>query len=176
MQYKKSNLQRLKHTVNLFLELFGQCEIFDETLGEIIHAPIRQLNWRVLPPGQHPWAQLKATLRAVIQASRRGNQDVVEHRMETINRYGPSFVAVGQAGFHGYVVFGFPEINRFMLESSFEGNATYVFDERWEKLTQLTKAEILVNNLQSARVIHREASWPREIARLLAGVNHRRAA
>ncbi len=100
---------------------------------------------------------------------------MVENRLETINNYGPTFVAIGDGGFHGYVIFGFPEHGLFLLESSFEGNATYVFGERWEALSQLTKKEILAGNLQTARVIHRAVSWHGEIRQML-GIRRKKAA
>jgi hypothetical protein len=59
---------------------------------------------------------------------------VIRHRFETINGYNPDFVGVGQAGFRGYVIFGLTEKNLFVCESIYTGNATYVFDKRWEEL------------------------------------------
>ena len=44
---------------------------------------------------------------------------------------------------------------------------TYVFGEDWEQLSQMTKAEILTNELQRDRVIHREG-WDGRIRDILA--------
>jgi len=89
-------------------------------------------------------------------------QIVIRYRLKTITLYDPEFVAIGQAGFEGYLVFGFPAKNLFILESLYTGNATYIFEENWETLSKLTKAEILRDGLQKERIIHREG-WERNI-------------
>jgi hypothetical protein len=73
----------------------------------------------------------------------------------------------GQAGFEGYLIFGFTEKDLFVLESLVYGNATYVLGSNWESLAGLTKKEILAADLHVARIIHRQG-WDSEIARLLA--------
>jgi len=79
-------------------------------------------------------------------------------------------VAVGQAGFHGYVVFGFPDRDLYMLESTKINNATYVFAKNWKLLSQMTKAEILNSALYTDRIIHRK-NWHWRVNRLLNGKN-----
>jgi len=83
-----------------------------------------------------------------------------------VNKYGPEFLAVGRAGFWGYVIFGFPDKDIYILESIYFGNATYVFADNWETLSTKTKAEILDAKLQKDRIIHKE-SWDRNIHALL---------
>ena len=94
------------------------------------------------------------------------NSAVIDKRFETINEHQPDFVAIGRAGFSGYVVFGFPSKNTFVLESTEINNATYIFDDSWESLSQKTKAEVLNEDLHKHRVIHRE-SWFSEVAKIL---------
>lgn len=105
-------------------------------------------------------------LEVVVRDAPGTNQPVVEYRLERVNRYQPKFVAIGRAGFRGYVIFGFPEKNLYVLESAYIGNATYVFAENWEELSKRTKAEILSESLQLRRIIHRDG-WDSEIDRLL---------
>lgn len=160
--YNLANNGAILHRVNLFLESVGRCEVFTENLARIIQAPIRRLNWNVLPPGQTPWRQLEPILRPLIQRERPALHDVISNRLETINAHGPAFVALGQGGFGGYVIFAFPDRNMYLMESINFGNATYGFGEDWQTLSQRTKAEILNNNLHTQRVIHREG-WHAEI-------------
>ena len=75
-------------------------------------------------------------------------------------------IAQGRGGFSGYIVFGFPRKNLYVLESLYYGNATYVFRENWEKLSQLSKAVILSGNLQTARIVH-QPGWEKEVRHLL---------
>jgi hypothetical protein len=154
------------HVVNLFLELFGQCHVLTEDLNEIIPAEVRRLNWRILPPGQRPWGELRNQLEEVIKQQPRGNQPVIMKRLETINNYRPEFVAVGQAGFNGYLIFGFPAHKLYVLESTQVNNATYVFAEDWEALSKKTKVEILNHDLQEDRIIHRK-TWFYRVRTLL---------
>lgn len=165
IRYNERNTSALLHRVNLFLEIFGKCEVFTDDLNRIIHAPIRRLNWQILPRGRNPWPQVVEQVETIIQRNRPALQQIIRDRLKTLNSYGPGFVAVGHGGFHGYLVFAFPERSLYLLESIYFGNATYGFGEDWEQLSQLTKAEILHNDLHSHRIVH-QADWETELSRL----------
>jgi hypothetical protein len=167
IQYTEANKELLKHTLNLFLEIFGECQVFMEDLNEVIKPPIRRLNWKILPTGRMPWEQLRQELEPIIKSAPEGNRPFILHRLETINSFNPDFTAVGKAGFNGYVIMGFPNKNIYVCESIFYGNATYIFAERWEELSKKTKAEMLDDNLQEERIIHRVERWDRRIRELL---------
>lgn len=159
--------ERIRHVVNLFLELFGQCQILDSSNEAILlPVPIR-LNWQILPAGQRPWEVMRAELEPLIRSAPRGNRSLVAWRFEAVNNFGPSFTAVGQAGFRGYVAFGFPEKGLYVLESMHNGNATYLFGSNWEELSKLSKGEILNSNLQVDRLIHR-TGWQSRLDQYLA--------
>lgn len=164
--YNDSNEEAIKHKINLFLEIFGECDVLHESLDAIIRAPITRLNWEVLPQGNYPWRELRGRIQGIIEKESEGNQIVIEERLEKINSYEPEFVAVGRAGFSGYLVFGFPGKGFYVLESLYYGNATYVFDRDWHTLSQLTKSEIINGGLYLYRIVHRK-SWFGEIARVL---------
>lgn len=152
--FDKASADHLLHAVNLVLELFGECEVLTANLDQILRAPVRRLNWDVLPPGQHPWSSLKPLLSPIIAKAPAGNQALITNRLETVSGYKPEFVAVGRAGFTGYVIFGFPQKRVFVLESAHFGNATYVLGDNWETLCQLTKGQILASGLQKDRIVH----------------------
>ena len=156
------------HIINLFLEIFGHCEIFTDSLEEMVSSPLRRLNWRILPPGKYPWPKLKSQIDRLLQYVSAGNRKVIEYRLEVINSYGPAFYAIGQAGFRGYIVLGFPDRNLFFLESMYFGNATYIFAECWENLSKRTKAEVLSQELHVDRIIHRQG-WQQRVHELLSG-------
>lgn len=164
--YEMANESRIVHLANLMLEIFGYCQILTGDLEEIPLSKLRRVNWEVLPRGRRPWKKLEHELKQVIDGASEGNQPVIRHRLEVVNRYEPDFVAVGRAGFRGYLIFGFPEKELYVLESAYTGNATYVFGEDWDSLSKLTKAEILSDDLQEARLIHREG-WEQSVKRLL---------
>lgn len=162
----KADEVKLIHTINLFLEIFGECEFFTENLENIINVPLRRLNWKILPQGEMPWERLYNELKPIIEKAPTGNQPVIVNRLETITKYRSTFCYVGQAGFQGYVIFGFPQKNVVVLESMLYGNATYIFGEDWKKLSKRTKAEILNEKLQKDRYIHRKG-WKDKIDTLL---------
>ncbi|WP_110634149.1 hypothetical protein [Salinicola salarius] len=166
VEFLPKNFDLIIHVVNIFLEIFGYCEIRNENLDSIIRAPLRKLNWDVLPPGKKPWGELKPLVREAAKHLSDGNKVVIDKRLESINVHEPDFVAVGRAGFTGYLIFGFPEKCLYILESTQTNNATYVIENNWEVLSGLSKAEILENDLHKERVIHRE-SWFSEINRIL---------
>lgn len=159
------NRKRVIHCINLMLELFGLCDVLDKSQAPIGIIPTVSLNWRILPTGEMPWSQLEPHLKRIIRNQKKGNRPVVEHRLKEINRYKPSFVAVGHGGFNGYVIFGFPERDLYILECARWGNATYVFGGKWKELSKLTKAEVLSEKHQQARFIH-VAKWKSRIRSL----------
>ena len=167
IDYTDENEDELKHILNLFLEIFGEVQIFTEDLDEIMRAPLRRLNWNLLPEGHMPWEQLQQHINPIINTAPSGNQPFIIHRFEKINEFNPDFYAIGKAGFWGYVIFGFEDKNLYVCESIHYGNATYVFAEDWEELSKMTKAQILDNNLQEERIIHRVGSWERRINEVL---------
>lgn len=166
MTYSGNNEQEIVHTINLILEIFGECEFFKDDLSQIIKVPIVRLNWKILPPGQMPWAKLEQEVDPIIKNAPQGNQPFIYHRLEKINKFHPDFVAVGRGGFRGYVIFGFKGKSLYALESIYYGNATYIFGEQWEALSKKTKAEILNEKLQKNRIIHL-VSWDGKINSLL---------
>ncbi len=160
-----SDEDKVTHVVNLFLEIFGECQILDPKMGDVA-SPTRRLNWTILPQGQMPWSSLKKEVEKIIEETPKGNRSYLEHRLELINKHHPDFTAVGNAGFHGYIIMGFTNKNLFVLESPFYGNATYILENNWEELSQKTKAEIINANLCKDRLIHKDG-WDLEINKLL---------
>ena len=154
----KRNEALIIHVINLFLELFGECHILDTSLNAVIQAPLKRLNWEILPHGKWPWKKLSPMVERVVSKQPDGNQKVINARLQSISDHNPEFVAVGHAGFEGYLVFGFPKKNMYILESTEVNNATYILENDWETLSGLTKAELLRASLHKDRVIHRE-SW-----------------
>lgn len=166
VEYELDNKDHVLHVINLMLEIFGHCRVVTSELAPISFKRLRRVNWEILPRGRRPWEDLRHDVEKVVEEAPEGNQPVIFYRLETINEYEPEFVALGRAGFRGYLIFGFPDQQLYVLESAFTGNATYVFGEDWKQLSKLTKAEILSESLQEDRVIHREG-WEKRIRNIL---------
>ncbi|MBF8436196.1 hypothetical protein I0Q91_03820 [Halanaerobiaceae bacterium Z-7014] len=166
-EYRKTNIDNIKDGINLLLEIFGRCEVFTKELDEISPPKLKRLNWEVLPKGKYPWEKVQPKLEEIIKTKPKGKQPVLRNRLDLIKNFEPEFVAIGQSGFKGYFIFGFPENDLYVLESTEYGNATYVLSDDWKQLSQLTKAELLDEGLHEKRIIHRE-SWQDKIIDLFA--------
>lgn len=146
--------------LNVFLECFPTFEIVRPDLTE--PTEIRKLNWRILPQGQYPFERAWQVLEDYLQRLSEDDRATTTERIRAITRHSPDFVAVGAGGFSDYVVFGFTERRRYVLESPNTGNATYIFKDEWEVISRLSKREILQGNLQEDRLIH-NARWHRAV-------------
>lgn len=141
----------LKHTINLFLEFFGECEIVYEDFTKIITYSKRQVNWQFLPAGENLWAAVLEYLRSHNIGNDNAGSLIIE-RQEILKNYNPIDIVQGLGGFNEYLAYIFPNFT--LLESVRYGNAIYVLEKNWEEISKLTKSEIISQNLQKERIIH----------------------
>ncbi|GAA0860857.1 hypothetical protein GCM10009115_01130 [Sphingopyxis soli] len=156
---------RALHTINLFLELFGSCEIATVQLDRIVLPAIRKANWKLLPTGKYPWEQIQ---EHVDQATARMNpksREIVLDRQKALEDFGPDERWVGEGGFDDYMAYVFRGDGIIVLESLRRDNAIYVFTGDWRPISKLTKGEILRESLHHARIVHSEG-WKGRLAAL----------
>jgi hypothetical protein len=156
------------HVINLFLELFGEVSITSADPKSSASLAVKRLNWRVLPPGEYPFARAKEELKEFFRHLQEGVREVVESRIRSVTQYNPDFIAVGVGGFREYVVFGFRTRGVYVLESPTLGNATYVFKNDWSQLSSLSKKQILDGSLHEARLIHNHR-WTGALRQAIVG-------
>lgn len=150
------------HVFNLFLELFDSCEIFDKNMASVVHGfEVKRVNWVMLPPGEYPWNRL-SEMADKLKSKSKNKALQQSFYMDTILNLKPSGIIYGMGGFRGYIAFRFPGKNMCILENALYGNATYIFNDNWEKISQLTKAEIINGNLMIKRLEHR-IGWKKDI-------------
>lgn len=155
-----------KHVINLFLDLFGDFQLKNEKLqSALANIPIRRLDWTLLPLGEYPWSRIES--EGLLPKHRDGKNRQIRHTDDIIRQFNPESCAIGNGGFKGYVAFCFPQKGITLLENFFHGNATYVFNNKWEELSKLTKATIIQGNLALKRIEHR-IGWEQEIVKLLS--------
>ena len=168
VRYGDTEREQLLHRINLFREIFGECDLLTGDLAPHIGTKIRRLNWEILPPGELPWEQVRQRFGPVLVELGERKGPAVAARLKLLTEeLTPDFGATGRAGFHGYLVFGYKSQDVYVLESLQYGNATYVFGHDWERLSKLTKAEILADGLHKERIIHVEG-WEAAVRRILA--------
>lgn len=161
----ESNTPKIKHVINLFLELFGSCETLDASFKPTwFSIPTKKVNWQILPEGEYPWHRL-SKIAGNIASSSAGKAKLQTHCVEAILKHKPAELIYGTGGFRGYLIFRFPKKKIFVMENLLYGNATYIFENNWEQFSQMTKAEIINNQLQKDRLEHR-VGWEDRIRRL----------
>lgn len=159
-----SSEERLVVAINVMLEVFGACWVIDPANASVSLAPVRRINWRLLPPGKSPWPVVRQHLQEVVK-----NPKARVYAMRNLERFyqgGAKQVIVGQGGFEHYIGFLYPDRKIVILESVKANNATYVFGENWEALTKLSKAELIDGELHQDRIIH-DKSWAANMKRWL---------
>ena len=124
------------------------------------------MSWNLLPKGEVPWDQLEKHLNKNTDISKTKNIKEIYARINYINSFKPNFLATGNGGFNDYIVLGFEDQNLYVLENRKPGNATYIFANEWEKITQLTKADILRETLQEYRLMHTN-TWKERVKKVL---------
>lgn len=158
--------ERIIMAINVLLEYFGYCEVVSDDGDFIVNEKLIRLNWKVLPQGKYPWEKQKERLEPFLSRAKGKNREVIDKRLQSINKHEPDFTAIGQGGFSGYVIYGFTSLGLYVLESVAVNNATYVLNSNWEEVSKLSKAEILQNELHERRIIH-APGWYEEIDKLL---------
>ena len=160
----KADKQIVKQTINMFLEIFGFCEIFNEDLDLVdIHNKIKRCNWELLPPGVRAIALTSANKEK--ERNNKKRPDYNQLRLDTLSSYGPFEIFVGSGGFTGYHAFVFE--NTCFLENAYYGNATYIVPkDKWKELSQLSKQEVLATSDVIDKVNHTK-EWFDKIAALM---------
>lgn len=151
----------IANLLNIYLECFLRFDIVDPNLA--VPVRVQKINWRILPPGTFPFDRAMQVLDSYLAQLTDADRVAAEQRIRTITRHEPDFMAVGLGGFSEYIVFGFTRRQRYVFESPETGNATYIFRNEWEEVSQLTKRQILQEQLQEARIIH-TARWAIEVS------------
>lgn len=153
----------IKFGINLLLELFGLAEIFPIS-GAKIKIPteenIKKINWEIFPKGDRIWSYIEKHERTY--GLSKSSHVLIRERFEFIESLKPSFKCIGKAGFTGYVVFGFENDGIYIFDSIRYGNATYIFDDDWKKLSKLTKQQIISKHYVKRRLVHNK-NWKEKI-------------
>lgn len=163
-KFEEGMHDEIVHTVNLVLEIFGECHIFNGDIEPFISPKVKRLDWNILPPGEMVWDKVHEYVKRAIKPSKR-KKNVIAHRLSVLEKHGFEPIAVGSAGFNGYIVFQLKDTELFFFENPSINNATYVFNKTWEALTTMTKAEIIRGELHLDRIIH-DKTWDEKVRKI----------
>ena len=126
--------------------------VFPASAAPAAASRMGRLPWRVLPPGELTLERVLAHHRRLARERPGGRLD--PERIEKAHSLGPSMWWEGLGGFDGYVVFEYPDTDRVLLESGLHGNAIYVLGPDWQRLSRLSKREVL-KDPSTRRIVHR---------------------
>lgn len=62
----KNEPESLIHAINVFLEIFGYCEVFAMDLVPFASTKPVRLNWNILPPGKWPWEKREKEVEPIM--------------------------------------------------------------------------------------------------------------
>lgn len=148
----------LKETINLFLEIYGVCYIFDKTIQIDNSARRQRCNWEILPPGEMPSKHIERQLRE--RGEKADTYNIF--RLKYMEKFKSEKVVEGLNGFNGYYAYVFE--NYCVLESAVYGNATYIIPkENWEILSQKTKRDLFNEKKLIGKIDHTD-KWQQNIA------------
>lgn len=164
-----TDIELVKHTVNLFLEFFGECYISGRDLEKIPNIKTKRVNWKMLPTGEYPWEVVREKIQSANLKGGTQNSIIIE-RQKYIYELGASVCYVGTWGFSDYVAYSFEGHDLIILESLYHGNAIYIFNQDWKRFSKLSKAEIINENLHLIRIIH-STGWRMKLKNFIESYN-----
>lgn len=142
------------HAINLFLELFGECEVRHTNLTALTPPNSRRVNWTMLPPGPQSLQAVTAHVQQVINRAAPSFRGPIHGRLSFMAGRNPDEVWIGNGGFRSYVAYVFNGKGTAVLESVMPDNATYVFGANWQTVSRLSKADVLSAQHHIARIFH----------------------
>lgn len=150
------------HTINLFLELFGEAEVRHADLGAFTPPTTQRVNWSMLPPGAHALTAVTSHVQSLINARAGTLRGPIMSRLTHMASLNPDPVFVGHGGFSAYVAYVFAGTSKVILESIYPENATYVFGINWQAIAQLNKQQVLSGQHHLDRIFH-TGNWQQRV-------------
>jgi hypothetical protein len=148
----------LLRDINLLQENCGNSDIYDPSTESHEYLNDLQLNWEILPPGTQ-----EDIIKFYFGRSSYTPQEKKEitDRYDIISRLKPICYIKGSSGMQRYFGAKFSNI-LVAFENLKYGNAIYIMKENWEKLSKLSRIELMkYHNGDVIRIIHRDG-WSRQ--------------
>ena len=155
----------LKEAINLLLEIYGVCYIFEKDIRIEESTKRHRCNWEILPAGEMPSKHIEKQLRD--HGKDINTYDVF--RLDYLEKYNAEKIVEGTNGFKGYYAYVFKK--HCVLESAVYGNATYIIQKQnWEILSQKNKKELFDEGYVVKKIDHTE-NWKYNISKMFENLN-----
>lgn len=125
----------------------------------------KQLSWKVLPPGE---SSADSVLR-YYERLQRYNPDIKfdKERLSKALLLRPNNYYVGTGEFEKYIVLTFKHTSKALFECPEFGNAIYIIHSDWQRLSRLSKRDLMTyKQHQATKIVHRE-DWFARVKREL---------
>jgi endogenous inhibitor of DNA gyrase (YacG/DUF329 family) len=114
---------------------------------------ISKLPWIILEPGENSFERIMQFFRELQAVNYHIEYDL--QRLRDVYSLAPTEIYIGLHEFNGYIVFYFSGLHKAVLECPVTGNAVYIIQGDWKKLSRLSKTELVnYHSEEVVRVIH----------------------
>lgn len=165
-----TTIQKNTQVINMYCEIFGDFEIFSTKLEPAIHFN-KRFELELLPKGTFT----DKSMEEVLEISKHYSKNETEHgafqkRLHTLKEFEPDIRGKGPAGFWGYIVFGFTDLNIVILETMYSDNATYVFKMDDYENDIIQDKQQAIKNKQLLRRFYHYDNWETQISSYIEGL------
>lgn len=155
----------LRFNLRLLHEAVGDAHVYDADLCDEEFARVQHVDWELLPAGSADRVLERLAVQQPVDAER---LEVAAERLRVLDRLGHDGFIVGKGNFARYFGARFGE-RLVALENLEYGNALYVFEENWERLTQLSRTELIKRRDPSVHRVPHLPGWQSAIRKLVRG-------
>ncbi len=152
----------IQFNIGLLRDHCGRAKLYDADMTDAEFARIQRVDWELLPPGSLDQIITR------ISASHRSNPGrikVATERLQALSRLHPDQLISGPGRFSYYFGAKFGD-TLVALENLEYGNAMYVFEADWERLSQLSRMELIKRRDTGVHRVPHVAGWQSIIRRL----------
>lgn len=156
---------KLFENLNLLQENVGMIGVESADMSISEYTATLNLSWEILPPGT-----LEDTLQRLFRTKQPTDKqkEVASQRYTFFLSLKPKNLIYGRSGLRRY--FGAQITDGLVVFENIEyGNAIYVLFDNWEKLSQLSRIDLLSGEYENQfiRIIH-EGPWEREVRKIIS--------
>lgn len=159
-------VENLQFNLRLLREVVGSAQIYNADMSDEEFADLQFVDWELIPAGSGD----RVLARLATRKSATSEQiEVASQRLRVLEKLDHDGFIVGHGKFARYFGAKFGE-KLLVLENLDYGNALYVFEENWEKLTQLNRTELIRRRDPGVHRLPHLPGWQSAIRKLLRDV------
>lgn len=155
--------ESLRFNLSLLREVCGRAQVFDADMTDDEYARIQRVDWELLPPGSLERMIDRVKVKSAADPVR---AKVAEERLRALDRLKPDGFIHGTGKFSSY--FGAKFGEQFVaLENLEYGNALFLFETEWERLSQLSRTELVKRRHGGVHRVPHIPGWQSIVRKLI---------